>query len=306
MIKIGLLFSLVIIWGSSFLLMKYSLKAFSADEVASLRLAIAGLSTAPLAIRYLIKKKGKYPFGNIFITCMVGNFFPAYLFAFAMMKIPSGTGGILNALTPIFTLIIGAVVFRTSLTVPKILGILIGWIGAMMVLLMNSGAPGAEISGEAWIYVGMCIFATMLYGYNANFVKEKLMHIKPVELVSLIFLVALIPSGLYLASTDFIYDIIHHPQGWASLMWVSILGLVNTSLSAILFWTLADRSNILFAASVTYFMPIVSLMLGYKDGETIYLGQIIGMPLILLGVWLAGLKKVPGRLKRLPESQRIE
>ena len=90
------LFLLSLIWGGSFMLMKRGLVAFSADQVAAIRLSVAFFSLLPFVFHHL-RKVNKKDLKYIFATGLIGNGIPAFLFAFAQTRIASGMAGILNS-----------------------------------------------------------------------------------------------------------------------------------------------------------------------------------------------------------------
>ncbi len=98
-----ILAGLVVTWGSSFILIKKALVYFDAIEVGALRVGITFLFLLPLAIPRL-KKITRKDFSGSSISGFAGNFFPAFLFAAAQRGIDSSTAGLLNSLTPLFTL----------------------------------------------------------------------------------------------------------------------------------------------------------------------------------------------------------
>src|SRR6187402_357057 len=99
---------LTLIWGTSFILIKQGLKVFSPDEVGALRVASASLFLLPVALMRLKELKPSH-YWKLFASGMMGIFIPAFLFATAQTRIDSSVAGIMNSLTPIFTLIIGTV-----------------------------------------------------------------------------------------------------------------------------------------------------------------------------------------------------
>ncbi len=123
------------IWGSSFILMKrgmYTLTEepiFSSSQVGALRMLIASLVMLPFAIRYLPQLKKWENVKFLMVVGFCGNFIPAFLFTYAETGISSGYAGMLNSCTPIFTILIGYLVFSNKLTFKQFLGVLIGTIG---------------------------------------------------------------------------------------------------------------------------------------------------------------------------------
>src|SRR5687767_35642 len=103
-----LLILLALVWGSSFILMKRGLDSFASDEVAALRIGIAFLFLCPLLIKhYRIDLKKYLP--GLLILAFFGNFIPAFLFTKSETMISSSLAGMLNALTPLFTVLVSLV-----------------------------------------------------------------------------------------------------------------------------------------------------------------------------------------------------
>src|SRR5688500_16621431 len=124
----SLFIALSFIWGSSFILMKVGLNTLSAYQVAALRLFSAGIFLMPVAIN----KIRQVPFDNltlIVISGLLGSLIPAFLFCLAETKIDSALTGILNACTPIFTIITGLLFFKSGIRWHKVIGIIVGFTG---------------------------------------------------------------------------------------------------------------------------------------------------------------------------------
>ena len=125
-----ILAGLVLTWGSSFILIKRALVYYSAIEVGALRVVITFLFLLPFALPRL-KKVAKKDWWWLGLAGIVGNFFPAFLFAAAQKGIDSSTAGLLNSLTPLFTLIVGLLIFRIKVKKLQVIGVLVGLSGAL-------------------------------------------------------------------------------------------------------------------------------------------------------------------------------
>ena len=129
-----ILVALALTWGSSFILMKRGLETYSSDEVAALRILIAFLFLSPLVFRHVKKPLLKH--WKAFLGMgMLGNFIPAFLFTKAETGISSSLTGMLNSLTPLFTLLLGVLLFRSETRLVNAIGILIGFAGAIGLLM---------------------------------------------------------------------------------------------------------------------------------------------------------------------------
>jgi drug/metabolite transporter (DMT)-like permease len=273
---------LVLVWGSSFILMKKGLEAYSYQQVALLRLAITGLFLLPFAIRS-IRKVDLKKLGLMTIVGVVGNGIPAFLFTKAETGIDSSLAGILNSLTPLFTLIVGLLFFKSKTKWYNVLGVAIG-LGGTVGLMSVFGNRTLEFNFTYGIYV---IIATLLYAINLNVLKKFLKDVDAITITAYAFLTIGIPSLIYLfAQTDFVTVLQTHPKALGSLGYTAILGIVGSALAVILYNKLIKTSGVLFAASVTYLMPIVAVFWGITDGELFKPIYVLWILIILLGVFL--------------------
>ena len=284
-----LLIVLGIIWGSSFILMKLGMydsegkPVFRDDQVASLRMSIAGLVLAPIALRHIRKIGNWKQLLFLGVVGFAGNFIPAFLFTFAETKVSSGYAGMLNSFTPIFALVIGFIFYGDRLTKVQLAGVSIGTIG--IVLLTFSG--GNLDSTGSLVHIGAIIFATLCYGLSVNVIKNSLQGLRSFEITALSFFLIFWPSIL-ISYFNGSFDTINiHPSASNSLMYIVILSVIGTAFAVYLFNILISRSSILFASSVTYIIPISAVLIGFSFKESINWQQIASMAVILLGVYVA-------------------
>jgi drug/metabolite transporter (DMT)-like permease len=253
---IALLILLALIWGTSFILIKQGLKVFAPQELATLRVSAAFI-------------------------------FPAFLFATAQTQISSSVAGILNTLSPIWVMIMGAAFFGQRFTGLSIIGTVVGMVGTIVLMMARSGGNISDINYYALLIVAACA----LYGTNVNWVKFKGQHISPLTLTSTsVMLVGPIAITYLFAMTDFTWKMENAEGAWTAFGFVVLLGCMSTALATYLFTVLLKISTPLFASSVTYLMPLVSVGWGLIAGESLYTGHYIGMVAIIGGVWLANRK----------------
>jgi drug/metabolite transporter (DMT)-like permease len=244
---------------------------------------IAGLVLIPFALLSLKKIKTWKQFFTLAIVGFSGNFFPAFLFTYAETGLSSGFAGMLNSFTPIFTILIGFFVFKIRLTLIQILGVVIGTIG--IVLLMIAGKD-LSITGS-WYHIFAIVLATLFYAISLNTIKHTLQMFKAIEITSLAFFIVLIPAffaNIHFGTWETLKTNKHAIEG---LGYISILAIVGTALAVMLFNQIISYSSTLFASSVTYFIPIVAVIIGVYFGEQIGWGQIGSMGIVLLGVFTA-------------------
>ncbi|HEY5750890.1 MAG TPA: DMT family transporter [Chryseolinea sp.] len=278
---------LSLIWGTSFILIKQGLKAFAPDEVGSLRVAFASLFLLPMAI-VKVRELKRDDYWKLFASGMMGVFIPAFLFATAQTRMPSSIAGILNTLTPIFTMLIGAVVFRQRFKPLAIVGILLGFAGTVMLSLSRSGGNITGFNAFALLIVLACFF----YGSNLNLIKFKIPDLGSLTITSVsLMLVGPLAFAYLIVFTDVPHKLEVVEGAWRALGYIALLGLMSTAVATILFNQLVKISTPMFASSVTYLMPIVIVMWGLLDGEQLQAGHFIGMGAIVGGVYLANRKK---------------
>src|SRR5690349_23700904 len=190
---------LTLIWGTSFILIKQGLKVFSPDEVATLRVTAAAVFLLPVGIVQLRDMRSN-DYWKLFASGMMAIFIPAFLFSTAQTRMDSSAAGILNALSPIFTMIIGAFLFNQRFKGYAIVGIILGFGGASMLSLTRSGGSISGINAYALLIVLACFF----YGSNLNFVKYVIPDLRAVTITSVSVLLIGPLAAIYLFGfTDF-------------------------------------------------------------------------------------------------------
>ena len=278
----GLLLFLSLIWGSSFILIKKGLIAFDAGQVGSLRIIAAAVFLLPFAIQRMKRAKRKH-FVVLLTLGFTGSLIPAFLFAMAQTRIDSAIAGALNAITPFWVIMLGALFFYQKINLRIAIGLFVGFAGTTLLVI-----AGKEGLGNVNLYGLFVIAATVCYGLNLNLIKFKLSELDAITITS----VSLVMTGpiaiLYLlASTDFMSIIRTGDQVMTSFGAVVLLGVLGTAVALVLFNKLVLIKSPVFASSVTYLIPIVAVAWGIIDGEKIVTGQLMGMGLILAGVFIA-------------------
>mgnify|MGYP003387342351 CR=1 FL=1 len=277
----SLLLLLSIIWGSSFILMKRGLDAFSFEQVAALRLFMAFVFLAIIGGKFYksLPLKKLWP---LFLTGIIGNGIPAFLFTKAETHLDSAVVGILNVLTPLFTLFIGLFFYQMKVKLVNYIGIIIGLLGTVFLLLPDIQELNIEILRYSFLAIG----ATVCYGWSTHIIKAHLHDLNSIQITTLAFTFIGPWAGIYLFSGDFIEVMNTHPKAWASLGYIAILAIVGSALAVIAFNKLIKLTGALFATSCTYIIPIVAILWGVLDNEQITMHQLLGFVIILGGVYL--------------------
>ena len=128
--QLSVLLLLAFVWGSSFILMKIGLKSFSSEQAAGIRMMLAALVLMPYALKYL-RTVPKKDIKALLIAGFIGSFIPAFLFTKAQTRIDSALAGMLNSLTPVFTLLVGVLFHRIKFRWMQVMGISLGLLGAI-------------------------------------------------------------------------------------------------------------------------------------------------------------------------------
>jgi len=277
-----LLFLLLsLIWGSSFMLMKEGMNALSPGQVAALRMITAGIVLLPFAFRGLRKiPRRKIPV--VILSGLLGNFFPAFLFCFSETQIDTSLAGILNALTPLFTVLVGVAFFSLKAGRNKITGVTIGFAGLCLLFTSHGRIDTSHLS-----YGALILLATLLYGINVNLVSRYLQGIASLDIAAVAFGVLVIPSLAILYASGYFSLPLGASAVLRSTLAGSVLGIMGTAVASILFYMLMKRAGAVFASMVTYGIPFVAVVWGIWLGETIGIIQVISMGIILCGVAVA-------------------
>lgn len=278
---------LVIIWGSSFILIKRSLLYFTAVEVGILRITIAFLFLLPAAIKGLRKINPKQR-NYLIISGAIGSLVPSFMFAIAQTGINSSLAGILNSLTPLFTLILGIYFFKLKVTWYNSLGVLIGLAGAMGLIYVSSGEMGFVFNIK---FASLVVIATICYAFNVNFIKVYLKDVDSLTITALTFFYIGVPSLVYvLFFTEIPNKLFYEDSSLLGFVYISTLAIAGTGLALIAFNRLIKISSPIFASSVTYLIPVVAIIWGIIDGEVFKPIYVLWFLLIILGVLLVNTK----------------
>jgi len=279
-----ILLILAFIWGSSFILMKIGLKSFSPEQAGALRIVMASLVLLPISVNQLKNLKRK-DLPSLLIAGFIGSFFPAFLFMKAETQINSSLAGMLNSLTPVFTLLVGMLFHQTVFRWMQGLGLSLGLAGATGLILAGNGFQLGAVNSYAFYIV----LATCFYAISINQIKAKLSHLNGVQVTSLSFLFIGPVALIYLLSTNF-DPVLTNPSWPVHLLALAALGIVGTALAMLLMNNLIRHSSAVAASSVTYVIPVFAILWGVLDDEKVTLLHLACMGLILSGVYLISRK----------------
>jgi drug/metabolite transporter (DMT)-like permease len=278
---------LSIIWGTSYILIKKGLQGFTPIQLGAVRIVITTFFLFLVGFKTL-KGISKKEWFWVAMSGLAGSFIPVFLFAFAQTEIDSSIASILNSLVPLFTILIGFLVFKIAFNRNQIIGVMIGLLGAMLLILV-----GSDINPDQnYWYANLIIIATILYACNANIIKSKLQDVSPMAIAVGNFAIMLVPALILLFFSGALNTTVTQGEYfYSSLGYVVILSIIGTCIAKVMFNRLIQISSPVFSVSVTYLIPIVGIFWGLLDGEKFTLWQVGAAGIILLGVYLVNKKR---------------
>jgi drug/metabolite transporter (DMT)-like permease len=278
----GIFILLSLIWGSSFILMKVSKQQLTGIQIGALRIFFAGLVFFPFAL-FHVRSIPVKKLLLVLLSGLLGNLLPAFLFAVAIeKKIDSSLAGILNSLTPLLVVMLGAIFFKNKLEQKKVVGVMVGLAGLLLLTLSKNG-----ISLENGGYASLILLATLFYAINVHLAARFLKDIHPLKMATVSLAGMSIPAA-----------IVAWQQQTFQLMWqtessrmavgaTALLGVAGSAIATVLFYALIKRSGALFASLVTYGIPVVAIAWGIVAKEPVTIVQVGCLTMILGGVWIA-------------------
>ena len=282
------LFFLALIWGSSFILMKKGLQSYNPTEITLYRIFIVFLIFLPFGIKDLKKSTAKTKI-TILISAIIGSAIPYFLFVKAQSKIDSSLNGVLNSMTPLFTLIFGVLLFKQRSNLKSIIGVVIGFIGAAGLIFFSN----KEIDlNDKLLYALLPLIGSACYAFNVNLIKNYLKEISAVKITSWSFIFIGPPAGIALfLNTNFIENVCYNDPSLKNFLCITILAIVGTGFAVWLFNLLIKKTSSVYASSVTYLIPIVAIIWGIFDGEDFSITQWIFSFLILASISILNNRK---------------
>jgi drug/metabolite transporter (DMT)-like permease len=283
---------LALLWGSSYLWLKLLAEAVEPTLALFGRVLVAG---AFLGIVLAARGGRLPPFGRMwFHIAFLGVFsdlLPLSLLLWAQQEIDSSMAAVLNATTPLFALLLAALLFRSErITLAKLGGVVLGFVGVVLL----SGGPGGD--GIFNVRVLAVLASSVCYGlgfaYTRRYVRGNPLSISVTQLLTMfpvISVVTLGTTGLDVGAVE--------PT---ALLAVVMLGIFSTSLSMITYYAAIERLGVTTTSLTSYLAPVVAVALGWLVlGERIGLVGLLGAVTIIGGVALAsGLTAVALRAVR--------
>ncbi len=258
-------------------------KTFKPEEVALLRVSISFLVLSPFVF-YHIRTIPKDKWLWLGLAGFLGNGIPAFMFALGLSRINSSLGGIINATAPLFTLIVGTVFFSSKFGNKAVWGILIGLVGTLYLIIMSGSGKG----DTDYLYVLFPIVGSLCYGFSSNIIKTKLKDLKPIIVTGAALMIQFPIAIFFVIYLGVPQKAMSSVAFQNSFIAICILAVMSTSIAVLIFNYLIKHTSVLFAASVTYLVPVFAMAIGFYAGESISVHYFVGMGIIILGVWLTG------------------
>jgi drug/metabolite transporter (DMT)-like permease len=273
---------LALIWGSSFLWIKLAIRGLSPVEVTLARLLLgAGVLFIVVLIRHEPVPRSAALWAHISVAALFANAVPYLLFAVGEQSVNSSTAGMLNATTPLWTVVI-ALSLRRQKTVSfrQVGGLVIGFGGALLILSPWQTASGLTSAGAI-----ECLAAAASYGISYVYMDRFLARrgLSPVTLSACQLLAASILLAITLSATG-----AKSPRvDITTLASIAILGIIGTGVAYVLNYQIITSEGATVASTVTYLLPVVAIILGVVVlGEHVTPPILAGIALVLGGVAL--------------------
>jgi len=265
---------IALIWGSSFIFMKRGLESFTDLQVAAFRIFISFIFLLPFTFQRF-KKLKKEQLKSILLVGFIGNGIPAFLFTKAQTQVNSSLAGMLNSMVPLFALLIGYIFYKVHSKKKNIFGVFLGLLGASGLILTNSNT----IFSTTNLYPLFIVAATICYAFSVNEIKQNLSDLDAVSIMAFAFLFIGPFAGIYLLISDYSFAL-STPDYIQNFTYIFLLAVLSSVIATILFNFLIKQTTALFAASVTYLIPIVAILWGILDGEQISFYQLLSISII--------------------------
>lgn len=245
-----LLILLGAVWGSAFMFIKISADDFGPILLVNLRLLLAGALFLPFLLRkkYLAHFKSHFP--GILILSIFSNAFPFTMFSYASLGATSNMLGILNGTTAFMTMVVAYFWLKESITPKQIFGIILGFLGILV--LVNPANGSATIGASGFALVG-----ALSYSFSGVYIQKYQLNANKFVLIGW----AMLFGGLLLTPLSFfnLPDQMPDNNAIAALLW---LGIVSTGIAYLGYIRLIEQIGAVRTSTVTYLLPVFSIIWG--------------------------------------------
>ena len=267
------------VWGSAFMFIKISADDFGPILLVNLRLLLAGALFLPFLLqkKYLAYFKSHFP--GIFILAIFSNAFPFTMFSYASLGATSNMLGILNGTTAFMTMVVAYFWLKESITPKQIFGIILGFLG---ILVLVNPANGSATLGAS----GFALVGALSYSFSGVYIQKYQLNANKFVLIGW----AMLFGGLFLTPLSFfnLPDQMPDNSAIAALLW---LGIVSTGIAYLGYIRLIEQIGAVRTSTVTYLLPVFSIIWG-----SIFLQEKItwiifgGFIFVMIGMYFANNK----------------
>lgn len=273
------LLALSLIWGGSFLFMRIAAPEFGPFTLVLLRCAGGALALLPFLFLRRHREVIRRHAWDFLVLGLTASAVPWCLLAYATLSLEAGFTSLLNATTPMFTAVIGALWFATRIRAPQIAGLVVAFVG---VGVLSWDRLSFREGGAGWAVLAG-LGAPVLYGIACNLTSGRLRGLPPPVVAAantLCAAVVLLPVGLS-----------QWPETTPSTTaWACAAGLafLCTAVAFLLFFNIISRCNAMAASSVTFLIPVSAIFWGWSVlGEPVSPRLLAGMLITFAGTALA-------------------
>ncbi len=271
---------LAAIWGGSFLFLRLCAPVLGALPLIELRVGIAALALLPVLHSRRRREQLRRHWRALAIVGLSNSALPFSLFAAGAEHLGAGYESILNATTPLWAALLGALAFGAAVSRAQVLGLAIGLGG---VVLLVAGQADTGPAGSLFT-AGFVLLAPLSYGFAAQYARRHLGQVDPVLTAfasqGFAALMLALPAAALWPATPV------PPVIWA---YVLALALLCTAVAYALYFRLLVQVGAAYAASVTFLIPVFGMLWGRLFlHEAITLPMLLGCATILAGTALAG------------------
>jgi drug/metabolite transporter (DMT)-like permease len=270
------------LWGASFMFVRMSASEFGPVALAGIRVAGAALVLLPLVVWHGTLRDLTWYWKPIAVSGISNATIPLVLFGFAAQTISAGLMAILNAVTPLFAALVAWAWLGKRLTPMRIAGSMLGFGGVVWLALGQAALNSAAGTLMSTLAILAAVAGSALYGFSANYTKERLAGVSPIavaaggQLVSAAILA--IPAALFWPQVS------PSPRAWGALVALSVF---CTALAYVLFFRLIGNIGATRATTVSYLIPGFGVTWGALFlGEVFSADMAVGCAVILCGTAL--------------------
>ena len=238
------------VWGSAFMFIKISADDFGPILLVNLRLLLAGAMFLPFLLQKKYLAYFKSHFSGILILAIFSNAFPFTMFSYASLGATSNMLGILNGTTAFMTMVVAYFWLKESITPKQIFGIILGFLGILV--LVNPANGSATLSASGFALVG-----ALSYSFSGVYIQKYQLNANKFVLIGW----AMLFGGLLLIPFSFfnLPDQMPNNNAIAALLW---LGIVSTGIAYLGYIRLIEQIGAVRTSTVTYLLPVFSIIWG--------------------------------------------